>query len=165
MAGHLNDSSVWRAFEEGELTHSAAHYLMAIMHLKSDQGYARVTDVAEYLQVSRGAASKAVSLLKERGWIGEDTHRMLDLTEEGRARARHVVRNFGVVECFLQDVLGIPHEVGHADACKMEHLLNPATADALLRLIHLLDADPAMSSQLKNKLQTLGLEDTDAEAT
>ncbi len=84
----MNDGSVWRAFDDAELTHSAAHYLMAVMHLREEFGYARVTDVAEYLKVSRGAASRAVAMLKERNWLEEDPHRMLLMTEDGLELAR-----------------------------------------------------------------------------
>ncbi len=37
---------VWKQFEENNITHSAAHHLLAIMELKAARGYARVTDVA-----------------------------------------------------------------------------------------------------------------------
>lgn len=152
MTVATNDSSVWRAFENTALTHSAAHYLMAVMHLRKRQGYARATDVAEYLGVTRGAASRAMMLLKERGWITEDAHRMLDLSEEGRHLARNVERNFLVIECFLEDILGVPAELAHEDACKMEHLLSPRTTRALLRLIQVLARDKRNLNALRAKL-------------
>src|SRR2546423_1810774 len=146
MNVHINDSSVWRAFEESELTHSAAHYLMTIMHLRQQQGYARVTDVAEHLRVSRGAVSRAMSLLKERGWIQEDPHRMLELTANGQELARSVQRNYLIVECFLEDILKVPTEVAREDACKMEHLLSHETSTALFRMIRVMMQDPEMRS-------------------
>ncbi|HOE96922.1 MAG TPA: metal-dependent transcriptional regulator [Candidatus Sumerlaeota bacterium] len=150
---HINDSSAWRAFEESELTHSAAHYLMTIRHLKQQQGYARVTDVAEHLQVSRGAASRATTLLKERGWIQEDPHRMLEVTESGQELARMVERNFLVVECFLEDILGVPREVAYEDACKLEHLLSPATTETLFKLVRVLQEDKPLHRKLLARLQ------------
>jgi Mn-dependent DtxR family transcriptional regulator len=56
MSIPINDSSYWREFERNDITHSAAHYLMAIDALREEYGYARVTDVADMLKVSRGAA-------------------------------------------------------------------------------------------------------------
>ena len=141
MTSRINDSSFWRSFEESGLTHSAAHYLTTIFHLREQYGYARVTDVAECLKISRGAASRAIAILKERGWIQEDPHRMLELTGNGLELARGIERNFGVLESFLEDILGLPHEVAHEDACKMEHLLNPVTVSALHRLIRALQLD------------------------
>ncbi|MBE7561016.1 metal-dependent transcriptional regulator [bacterium] len=154
MTVAANDSSVWRAFENAELTHSSAHYLMAVMHVRKRQGYARATDVAEYLGVTRGAASKAMQLLKERGWIIEDVHRMLDLSEEGSRLARMVERNFLVIECFLEDILGVPSKAAREDACKMEHLLSPCTMRALLKLVQFLAQDEQHLRQLKEELAT-----------
>jgi DtxR family transcriptional regulator, Mn-dependent transcriptional regulator len=153
MNVHINDSSVWRAFEESELTHSAAHYLMTIMHLRRQQGYARVTDVAEHLRVSRGAASRATSLLKERGWIQEDPHRMLELTANGLELARGVQRNYLIVECFLEDILLVPAEIAREDACKMEHLLSPQTTTALFRMIRAMMREPDLRASLAKRLQ------------
>ena len=151
-AMHVNDSAFWRAFEESALTHSAAHYLTTIMHLKKGQGYARVTDVAEHLGVSRGAASRATSLLKERGWIQEDPHRMLELTDDGRELARTVERNFLVVQCFLEDILGIQKDVAQEDACKLEHLLSTETANRLFRLIRVLQESKPLLRRIQERL-------------
>jgi DtxR family Mn-dependent transcriptional regulator len=149
---HINDSSVWRAFEDSELTHSAAHYLITIMHLRQQQGYARVTDVAEHLRVSRGAASRATTLLKDRGWIQEDPHRMLELTENGLELARSVQRNYLIVECFLEDILNVPSEIAREDACKMEHLLSQQTTTALFRMIRVMMRDPELRTALGKRL-------------
>lgn len=156
MSVQLNDNSVWRAFEESQLTHSAAHYLMTIMHLRKTNGYARVTDVAEHLKVSRGAASRAIGLFKERGWIEEDPNRMLLLTEAGRNLAANVERNFLLVECFLEDVLGLPKEVAREDACKMEHLLSDRTAEGLHRLIRVFNDNPKTLATIQEKMSKIG---------
>ncbi|MCL5269354.1 MAG: metal-dependent transcriptional regulator [bacterium] len=152
MTERINDSSLWRTFEDGELTHSAAHYLMAIMHLRRRFGYARVTDVADHLKVSRGAASRATALLKERGWIREDPHRMLELTPDGEELARAVERNFLVIQYFLEDILGLPREVAFEDACKMEHLLSSETTGGLIRLIKVLEKEKGWVETLKARL-------------
>jgi Mn-dependent DtxR family transcriptional regulator len=152
MVVHINDNSAWRAFEESELTHSAAHYLMTIMHLRKKNGYARVTDVAEHLSVSRGAASRATTLFKERGWIQENEHRMLELTEDGMELARSVERNYLILESFFEDVLGVSKDVALADACKIEHLLSPETAKMLFRFVQFMKERPKLGAQIRQKL-------------
>ena len=147
-----NDNSAWRAIDKSELTHSAAHYLMTILHLRKQNGYARVTDVAEHLEVSRGAASRAISLLKDRLLIQEDPNRMLILTEEGLDLARKVERSFLVVESFLEDILDIPKDVAREDACKIENLLNPATTNAIFRLVRVLKGDEKRLQRLQNEI-------------
>ncbi len=148
-----NDNSAWRAFEQSELTHSAAHYLMTIMHLRKDNGYARVTDVAEHLDITRAAASKRISMLKERNYIVEDSKRMLSLTEEGMALARTVERHFLVMADFFEDILNIPKGVALADACKLEHLLSPESAHAIFRLGRVLKNDKTLLDRLKGEVR------------
>ena len=63
---------VWKEFEENQLTHSAAHYLMTIEDLLADNGYARVTDVAKRLNITRGSASIGLKPLKKRELVLED---------------------------------------------------------------------------------------------
>lgn len=151
----VNDSTYWRAFEENKLTHSVAHYLMAVDHLRNDLGYARVTDVAGLMGISRGAASLAFSQLKERGLVSEDPNRFLLLTEEGINLARTVEHNFVLLTCFFENVLGIDPEVARADACKMEHLLSEETSHALVRFLRVLLSNKEFVHILTEKLDSV----------
>lgn len=148
MAKEINDSAYWREFEKNELTHSMAHYLMAIDALRQEFGYARVTDVADKLEVSRGAASMAIANLKKHGWVAEDPNRMLLLTVEGAAMANIVEHNFQILSKFFVDVLGIDKDVAHADACKMEHLMSLETGQKLVQFMRFLLSDPARVAAL-----------------
>jgi len=134
----INDATYWRSFEENKVTHSVAHYLMAIDQLHSDLGYARVTDVAGRLGISRGAASIALTQLKERGLVSEDPNRFLLLTEEGRRLARSVEHNFVLLACFFENILGVSSDAARADACKMEHLLSEESSEALVRFLQVI---------------------------
>ncbi len=138
MSRVTNDSSHWRALEENSLSHSVAHYLMAINRLREDQGYARATDVANMLSISRGAASLALSQLREKGLVEEDTKRFLSLTHEGDTLAHKVEHNFVLLTRFFEDVLGVSPEFARADACKMEHLLSEQSSRALVQFLKLL---------------------------
>ncbi len=150
----VNDSTYWRAFDENVVTHSVAHYLMAIDHLRNDQGYARVTDVAGLMGISRGAASLALSHLKDKGLVTEDPNRFLLLTDEGMNLARTVEHNFVLLTCFFENVLGMDSELARADACKMEHLLSEESSKALIRFLRILlskkDFVKDLSEQLKH---------------
>ena len=51
---------VWKNFEDNELTHSAAHHLMAVHELRQEYGYARVSDIAKHLRITKGSVSTAM---------------------------------------------------------------------------------------------------------
>ena len=74
---------VWKNFEENELTHSAAHHLMAVHELRQEHGYARVSDIAKHLRITKGSVSTAMKHLRERGYVQEDHNKFLELTARG----------------------------------------------------------------------------------
>ena len=64
--GHMMASDVWKEYESNEISHSVAHHLTAIHELMGDLGYARVSDVARALEITRGSASLTLKALKAR---------------------------------------------------------------------------------------------------
>ena len=126
----------WKEFDNNEITHSMAHYLMAIHELHRRQGYARVTDVARELEITPGSASVSIKTLKSRGWVEEDHNRFLKLSTDGEKLAHEITVNNRLMVQFLTEVLGM--DVGQAsiDACKVEHLVSSDTRRKLLQFMH-----------------------------
>jgi DtxR family Mn-dependent transcriptional regulator len=122
---------VWKQFEENEITHSAAHHLMAVLELKAKRGYARVTDVAKHLNITSGSASTNLKSLKDRGLIIEDENRFLHLSEQGDYLAKLVVKRKKLLLDFLSRILKVSAEQAEIDACKTEHLLSIETTKKL----------------------------------
>lgn len=129
---------VWKSFDENALTHSAAHYLMTIHELLESQGYARVTDIAKQLNITRGSCSISLKPLKKRGLVTEDHNKFLRLSGEGQRLARIVEKNDELLESFFRDVLGVSDEQAEIDACKIEHLLSIETSIKLCAFIELM---------------------------
>ena len=121
-------NSVWKEYEANPLTHSAAHYLMAINTLLDERGYARVTDVARELNITRGSCSISLKPLKERGLVTVDDNKFLQLSEEGKRLAGLVEQNDKVLESLFVNILGVEQEQAEIDACKIEHLLSLETS-------------------------------------
>jgi DtxR family Mn-dependent transcriptional regulator len=115
---------VWKEFEDNQITHSAAHYLMAIKQLLEDNGYARVTDIAKALNITRGSCSISLKPLKKRGYVVEDENRFLKLSDEGQRLAELVELNDKLLEVLFDEVLGVDPDQAEIDACKIEHLLS-----------------------------------------
>jgi DtxR family Mn-dependent transcriptional regulator len=148
MTKSVNDATHWREYEKNDVTHSAAHYLMAVSSLREKHGYARVTDVADMLEVSRGAASMSLSTLKKRGWVTEDPNRFLLLTDEGERIACLVEHNFKILYKFFEEVLGVSNEVALSDACKMEHLMSLETGRRLVWLMRYILSNPKRAQEV-----------------
>lgn len=126
---------VWKEFEQNEITHSIAHHLMAVDALINSQGYSRVTDVARYLNITKGSTSITLKHLKERGFIEEDSNRFIHLTEKGIRTVRGVIAKRHIIIKFLCDVLRVDPEQAEIDACKIEHLVSTKSGEQLLHFV------------------------------
>ena len=124
----------WKQFEANRLTHSAAHHLRAVQELGAKYGgWARVTDIARDLGVTRGTVSFNLRSLKKRGLVVTGEHRMVKLSPRGRALVRDVRAKKTVIKSFLTTVLGVAERYAEVDSCKIEHLLSQQTGTSLAR--------------------------------
>ncbi len=124
-------TDVWKEFSENEITHSAAHHLLAIYELHEKRGYARVTDVAKFLDITTGSASTNLKSLKVKGLIEEDDNKFLSLSEVGKTLTETILGRRQIIEDFLINVLGVSDDQAGIDACKTEHLLSTETASKM----------------------------------
>lgn len=122
---------VWKQFEENDITHSAAHHLLAVLRLRESRGYARVTDVARFLNITTGSASTNLKSLKAKGLVSEDDNRFLTLTTEGEKLASAVTMRKKLLRKFFIEVLQVSEEQAEIDACKTEHLISAETTRKL----------------------------------
>jgi Mn-dependent DtxR family transcriptional regulator len=141
----------WKAFEANELTHSAAHHLLAIYEVGLPYGgWARVSDIARALNITRGSVSINLRALKKRAWVETDEHRLVRLSTSGLKAAQAVMAKRVVLKRFLIDVLGLPEPQAEIDSCKIEHLISDATGERLVHLLRFLTSPaPATKDLLK----------------
>jgi len=144
---------IWKEYEANPLTHSAAHYLMTIQSLLADHGYARVTDIARGLNITRGSCSISLKSLKRRGLVTEDENKFLQLSQEGERLAALVERNDEVIESFLRDVLGVEAEQAEIDACKVEHLLSIDSSLKLMGFMQFLESNKKVAKDFVRELR------------
>ncbi len=122
---------IWKEFEANDITHSAAHHLLAILELREKRGYARVTDVAKELEITTGSASINLKALKVKNLIVEDENKFLCLSPQGEAIARAVHMRKNILHEFLVKILKVSPEQAEIDSCKTEHLISAETAQKL----------------------------------
>ncbi len=152
----MSAQPLWRAFEANEITHSGAHYLLAIDGLARTVRVPRAADVARFLGVSRAAASLQVHALQDHGLVESDAKGRLELTRAGHDLVGRIASKRKVLKVFLTDVLGVREEVADTDACKVEHLLSEASGAALLRWVRFLRSGaPAADACLSAFRETL----------
>lgn len=116
---------------------SAEMYLKTIAELAVEREPVPVTGIAERLEISTVSASEMVHRLQDRGLVEHTPYKGVQLTSEGSRRANIVIRRHRLWECFLVEKLGIPWELVHGFACRLEHA---ADDEVVGRLADFLDA-------------------------
>lgn len=109
---------------------SAENYLEAILMIQKEKGSVRSIDVAHKLSFSKPSVSRAVSLLRENGYINMGRDGLLELTEEGLSIAESMYERHTLISRWLMS-LGIPEEIALEDACRMEHDISAITFQKL----------------------------------
>jgi DtxR family Mn-dependent transcriptional regulator len=117
--------------QDNDLTHSMVHYLLTIHKLKEANGYARVTDIAKHMSLTKGSVSTALNNLKKKGLVVEDDSKFLSLSDIGHEEVHSILSNRTLLYYFLKDFIGVSDETAKKDSCLMEHLVSGETRDKL----------------------------------
>ncbi len=116
------------------LYESGENYLETILILKEKFGYVRSIDIARELNVSKPSVSRAVSVLKNDGYISFDQNGMIVLTDEGIKVASKIYERHNIITKHLIS-LGVSEEVASTDACKIEHVLSDETFEKIKNIV------------------------------
>ena len=112
------------------LQESGEMYLETIYVLSKGGKEVHSIDVGEHMGYSKPSVSRAISLLKEKGFVITDEEGCLLLTPAGREVAAKIhERHTLLTRLFIK--LGVPEEIAADDACKMEHVISDQTFEAL----------------------------------
>jgi DtxR family Mn-dependent transcriptional regulator len=115
---------------DSELSHSMVHYLLTIHKLKEQRGYARVTDIAIELKLTKGSVSTALNNLKKKGLVEEEENsKFLLLTGAGHDEVHNILSARTLIFYFLKDFIGVSKEIAEKDSCAMEHLMSKETSE------------------------------------
>ena len=114
------------------INESVEDYLEAILVLKEKNGMVRSIDVVHHMNYSKPSISRAMSRLRENGYILMDGDNLLSLTPAGEAIADRIyLRHTVLTQMFV--ALGVSEETARQDACKIEHDLSDETFEAIRR--------------------------------
>ena len=139
----------WKEFEANELTHSAAHHLLAIHEVGAEYGgWARVSDIARRLDITRGSVSINLRTLKKRGWVKTGEHHLVALSPKGLRAVQAIIAKRVVVKAFLTTILGTPDAQAEIDSCKIEHLISHATGERLTQFMRFMTSGDRAAADL-----------------
>lgn len=117
------------------LTKSNEDYIESIYRIMQEHNAmdgVRSVDVAEQLAVSKASVNKAVSTLRDAGYVEQNRYGRIQLTDTGLVYAKRVWRCHRMLRLFLVRDLGVDPKVADEEACLMEHALSDDTQDRWL---------------------------------
>lgn len=119
----------------GDLIDTTEMYLRTVYELEEEGITPLRARIAERLEQSGPTVSQTVARMERDGLLTVAGDRHLELTETGRVYATSVMRKHRLAECLLVDVIGIPLEEVHAEACKWEHVMSETVERRLLEIL------------------------------
>ncbi len=125
---------------------STEDHLERIQELVDAKGYARVTDIAEALQLNRSTVSNMVRRLAGRGYVNYERYRGFTLTAEGQAVARHIKQRHRTLSELLE-LLGVEAETATEEVEDIEHHLRPETLRVFESLVEYWRRHPSAHRQ------------------
>lgn len=113
-----------------KIQESAENYLETILMLKNQNGGVRSIDIAVHLEVTKPSVSRAMSLLRQNGYIEMDKNGMITLTDSGLSIAGRVYERHRLLTSCLT-ALGVSPETAASDACRIEHVISQETFERI----------------------------------
>lgn len=104
-------------------TPSMEDYLERIYKLIDEKGYARVSDIAEGLEVHPSSVTKMIQKLDKDDYLVYEKYRGLILTSKGMKLGKRLADRHQLLEDFLQ-MIGVQEETIYKDVEGIEHHLS-----------------------------------------
>ena len=111
-------------------------YLRTVFELEEEGIVPLRARIAERLHQSGPTVSQTVARMERDGLLRVENDRHLVMTPEGRRLATHVMRKHRLAERLLVDVIGLPWEDVHIEACRWEHVISEAVEERLVTLLN-----------------------------
>ncbi|HET7627515.1 MAG TPA: transcriptional regulator MntR [Bacillales bacterium] len=109
-------------------------YIERIYLLMEAKGYARVSDIAEALDVHPSSVTKMIQKLDHDNYLIYEKYRGFMLTPKGKKLGKRLVYRHELLESFLK-VIGVSHENIYKDVEGIEHHLSWDSIDRIGDLV------------------------------
>jgi DtxR family transcriptional regulator, Mn-dependent transcriptional regulator len=118
-----------------DLVDTTEMYLRTILELEEEGVPPLRARIAERLHQSGPTVSQTVNRMERDGLVTVEGDRHLALTEQGRAHAVAVMRKHRLAELLLVNVIGMPYEEAHEEACRWEHVMSESVERRVFELL------------------------------
>ncbi|MCE7794309.1 transcriptional regulator MntR [Salipaludibacillus sp. CUR1] len=129
-------------------TPSMEDYLERIYMLIEEKGYARVSDIADALEVHPSSVTKMVQKLDAKEYLIYEKYRGLVLTAKGKKIGKRLVYRHELLEEFMK-IIGVNEEGIYEDVEGIEHHLSWDAIDRIGDLVQYFEENPKRVEDLR----------------
>jgi DtxR family Mn-dependent transcriptional regulator len=119
-----------------DLVDTTEMYLRTILELEEEGVPPLRARIAERLHQSGPTVSQTVARMERDRLLTVENDRHLLLTEKGRRSAIAVMRKHRLAELLLVNVIGMPYEEAHDEACRWEHVMSDSVEKKVYELLN-----------------------------
>lgn len=140
-------------------TPSMEDYLEIIYKLIEEKGYARVSDIAEALEVHPSSVTKMVQKLDQSQYLVYEKYRGLVLTPKGKKIGKRLLDRHTLLEEFLR-IIGVDEDRIYDDVEGIEHHLSWDSITNIEYLVEYFQKNPKRLKELHALKEVAESEDT-----
>ena len=129
-------------------TPSMEDYIELIYNLIETKGYARVTDLAETLEVHPSSVTKMIQKLDRDRYVHYEKYRGFILTDKGSKVGERLVFRHELLEEFLE-IIGVEEERIYDDVEGIEHHLSWNSIDRIADVVNYFKEDESRVHALR----------------
>lgn len=130
-------------------TSSMEDYIERIYLLIDEKGYARVSDIAEGLDVHPSSVTKMIQKLDKDKYLVYEKYRGFMLTPKGKKLGKRLVYRHELLENFL-GVIGVSPENIYTDVEGIEHHLSWDSIDRIGDLVQFFEEETKRAKELND---------------
>jgi len=134
-----------------DLVDTTEMYLRTILDLEEEHIVPLRARISERLGHSGPTVSQTIARMERDGLVIVEGDRHLQLTDDGRSKAIHVLRKHRLAERLLADVIGLDWAYVHDEACRWEHVMSEQVERRVLEML-----DQPTESPYGNPIPGLG---------
>jgi Mn-dependent DtxR family transcriptional regulator len=131
--------------------------LERIYKLIDEKGYARVSDIAEGLEVHPSSVTKMIQKLDKDNYLIYEKYRGLILTSKGKKMGKRLVDRHHLLESFLH-IIGVQEENIYKDVEGIEHHLSWDSITCIETLVEYFNRDAGRLEELQRIRSEMDME-------
>lgn len=117
------------------LNQAMENHLRAIYDVLEKNDWAATSEIAKRLNISSASVTAMIKRLSQFKLVTYVPYQGVQLSEMGRKAALEIIRHHRLLELYLSEALGVPWDLVHGEAEKLEHVLSEELEERIAKVL------------------------------